>query len=106
MAFKSNSALVLLGRVVWIMFAPLMLLATASFILTQPGLRIGINVAYVATLFAMVLGRCIEHSGGNPKTSTGEESTPAHLRRFILFTLVGGLALWLVVTLLANYVLA
>ena len=105
MAIRSDSALVLLGRIVWVMFGPLLLFAIACFIVTRPGWRIGINVAYLATLVAIVLGRCIEHLGGDPKTSTGETSTPAHLRRFTLFTLVGGLALWLVANLLANYVL-
>jgi hypothetical protein len=83
-----------------------MLIAIACFILTQPGWRIGINIAYFVTLVAVVLGRWIEHLGGDPKTSTGEPSTPAHLRGFTLFTVLGGLALWLTVTLIANYVLA
>jgi hypothetical protein len=104
MALKSDSALVLLGRIIWVMFGPLLLLAIAFFILTRPGWRIGINIAYFVTLVAVVLGRWIEHLGGDPKTSTGERSTPADLHRFILFTLAGGAALWLVANLIANYV--
>jgi hypothetical protein len=106
MALKSDSALVLLGRTVWIMFGPLSLFAIAFFILTRPGWRMGINTAYFVALFAIILGRWIEHLGGDPKTSTGEPSSPADLRRFILFTASGGLALWLVANLIANYVLA
>jgi hypothetical protein len=106
MALKSDSALVLLGRTFWVMFGPLLLLAIAFFILTRPGWRLGINIAYFVTLVAIVLGRWIEHLGGNPKTSTGEPSTPADLRRFILFTIFGWLALWLAANLIANYVLA
>jgi hypothetical protein len=105
MALRSDSALVLLGRVVWVMLGPLWLFVTACFILTGSGWRIGINAAYLVTLVAIVLGRCIEHLGGDPKTSIGETSTAAHLRRFIFFTLAGGFTLWLVVNLLANYVL-
>jgi hypothetical protein len=106
MALKSDSALVLLGRTVWIMFGPLSLVAIAFFILTRPGWRIGINTAYFVALFAIILGRWIEHLGGDPKTSTGEPSSPADLRRFILFTVAGGIALWLFANLIANYVLA
>jgi hypothetical protein len=106
MALKSDSAIVLLGRTFWVMFGPLLLLAIAFFILTRPGWRLGINIAYFVTLLAVVVGRWIEHLGGDPKTSTGERSTPADLRRFILFTIVGWLALWVAANLIANYVLA
>jgi hypothetical protein len=105
MALESDSALVLLGRIIWVMFGPLLLLAIAFFILTQPGWRLGINIAYVVTLVAIVLGRWIEHLGGDPKTSTGEPSTPADLHRFTILAVGGGLALWLVANVIANFVL-
>jgi hypothetical protein len=106
MVIKSSSVLVLLGRAFWIMFGPMLLTATAFLILTKPGWRTGADITFLATLAGMILGRWLEHQGGNPETSTGEPSTPADLRRFILFTLVGGLALWLIANLFANYVLA
>jgi len=105
MAIKSDSALVLVGRIIWMMFGPMLAAANLIFILTVKGWRTGADIAYLVALTAMILGRCVEHLGGNPHTSTGEPSTPADLRRYILLTLIGGLALWLVANLLANYVL-
>jgi hypothetical protein len=77
-------------------------------ILFSPGTgwRTGADIAFLATLGAMILGRCMEHLGGKPETSTGEPSTPADLRRYIILTVVGGLALWIVANEFANYVLA
>ena len=108
MAVKNNSALIILGRSFWIMFGPMLLAATALMIVFTPGTgwRTAADITYLATLVGMILGRCVEHLGGKPETSTGEPSTPADLRRYILLTLVGGLTLWLVANLIANYVLA
>jgi hypothetical protein len=106
MVINSSSVLVVFGRAFWIMIGPMLLTATALMILTKPGWRTGADITFLATLAGMILGRLLEHLGGNPQTSTGEPSTPADLRRFVLFTLVGGLALWLVANLIANYVLA
>jgi hypothetical protein len=105
MTIRSDSALVLLGRTIWIMFGPMLLTANLFFILTMHGWRTAADIAFLVTLVAMILGRCLEHLGGKPQTSTGEPSTPADLRRYILFTAVGGLALWLVANLIANYLL-
>lgn len=90
------------------MFGPMLLVATALMIVFTPGTgwRTTADITYLMTLMGMILGRCVEHLGGKPETSTGEPSTPANLRRYILFTFVGGLALWLVANLIANYVLA
>lgn len=107
MAIKSDSALVLLGRTIWIMFGPLLLTANALFMLLHPGRgwASGASITYIVALVLMVAGRYLEHLGGNPKTSTGEPSTPVDLSRYILCTLVVGLAFWVVANLIANYVL-
>lgn len=108
MAVRSDSVLVMLGRVFWIMLGPMILSATALFIVLNPGSGwgTGADIAYLVTLLLMILGRWVEHLGGHPETSTGEPATPADLSRYVGRTLAGGLALWVVANLIANYALA
>ncbi len=107
MKIKSDSVISMLGRVFWIMFGPMLLGAGVLLIVLNPGTGWGTraDIMYLATLVLMIVGRSVEHLGDHPETSTGEPSAPADLRRYITFMLIGGLAVWAVANLIANYML-
>jgi hypothetical protein len=105
---KDNSALVLLGRSFWIMFGPMLLTAAGLMILFNPGTgwQTGADITFLATLVAMILGRWLEYAGGEPVTGTGEPSTPAHFRRYVVATFIGGVLTWGLLNVVSNHVLA
>jgi hypothetical protein len=102
-----SSALIILGRSFWIMFGPMLLTASGLMIVVNPGTgwQTGADITFLTTLVAMIVGRWLEHTGGDPITSTGEPSTPAHLRRYVLLTLVGGVLGWVLLNTISNYLL-
>ena len=50
----------------------------------------------------MLIGRLIEFRYGQPMTATGEPATAAHLRRYVLWSQVLGLGIWVAAKLVAN----
>ncbi|HXG10472.1 MAG TPA: hypothetical protein VNK04_11985 [Gemmataceae bacterium] len=103
----TTSPLAVLGRLTWMMFGPLALLLAAWGVVSKGGGWLTTaDLAYLAVLAAMLLGRWLEFRGGSPQKATGEPATPADLRRYVIFTLVIGLGVWVVANLLGNYWLA
>jgi hypothetical protein len=54
------------------------------------------DVAFLASLGAMLLGRWAEIRSGHGRTATGELATAAHLRRYVLGAILIGLSVWAV----------
>ena len=105
----TNSSLrVIVGRVFWVMFGPMLLFATGMMILLRPGSgwRTGADITFLVTLVLMILARWAEFSGGNPQKSTGGPATAADFRRFAAAVLIGGLAFYVLANLFVNHVLA
>lgn len=61
------------------------------------------DIAFVAVLAGLVLGRFVEFRGGDPRTATGEPATREHLRRYIVLILTIGLGVWIVANLIGNH---
>jgi hypothetical protein len=103
-----NSALVILGRSFWIMFGPMLLSAAGLIILFNPGTgwQTGADITFLVTLLAMIVGRWLEYCGGEPVTGTGQPSTPADFRRYVLITLIGGALTWVMLNVISNHVMA
>jgi len=104
---RETSALVLFGRTFWIMFGPLMLVASGLMILFNvgSGWRTGADIVYLASLAGMILGRWLEFQGGNPRTSTGEPASARDFRRFMLWIGIGGVGAWVFINLVSNHLL-
>jgi hypothetical protein len=106
-AVRSDSQLILLGRVFWMMAGPAMLLLCTILILSPPGTgwHTAADIVYWIALAGMIGGRWLEYQGGNPRTGTGEPATPAHLWRYMLAVALIGPAVWVVANVVSNYLL-
>lgn len=60
------------------------------------------DIAFLAVLGGMILGRFLEFRGGDPRTADGQPATREHLRRYALAILPIGLAVWAVANLIGN----
>ena len=56
------------------------------------------SMVFLISLFGIVVARWMD-----PTTGIGEPSTPAHVRRFAVTVILGGLTAWVSVNVLANY---
>ena len=106
-AARSDSLAVLLGRIFWALVGPVLLAVYAAMILSSPGRGwlTAADAGYLLVLGGMILGRYIEHRGGNPRNSMGEPSAPGDLRRYVQITLSAGLSLWVAANMISNYLL-
>ncbi len=104
---RSDSQLALIGRLFWMMAGPACLLVSTILILNSPrtGWHTGADIVYWIALAGMILGRWVEHRGGNPRNGMGEPATASDLRRYIVVTALAGTAIWVAVNIVGNYVL-
>lgn len=61
------------------------------------------DIAFLAVLAGVILGRFVEFRGGDPRTATGDPATHEHLRRYVVLTLAIGFAVWTVANLIGNH---
>lgn len=106
-AIRSDSQLALVGRVFWMMAGPACLLVCTILILSPPGTgwHTGADIMYWIALAGMILGRWVEHRGGNPRNGMGEPATASDLRRYIIVVAIVGSAIWVAANIVSNYVL-
>ena len=104
---RESSVFVLFGRSFWIMFGPLLLIASGLMILLNvgSGWHTGADIVYLASLVGMIVGRWLEFQGGNPHKSTGEPATISDFRRFTLWVTIGGAGAWVLANLVSNHLL-
>jgi hypothetical protein len=101
-----TSFLAFLGRLMWVMVGPLVLAIATLLIATRGGGWLtGLDVAYLAVLAGMFLGRWLEFQGGSPQTAEGQPATAADLRNYVVFGVVIGLGVWAVANVVGNHVL-
>jgi hypothetical protein len=97
----------ILGRLFWMMAGPLGLVLAIYFIITSgSGWLTTADLLYFGILGGMILGRWLEFRGGSPETSTGEPSTAADLRRYVLTAVCAGPVVWVVANLVGNHLLS
>jgi len=106
-AIRSDSQLVLFGRLFWMMLGPAVLFVCAVLILNAPRTGWGTiaDIVYWIAAAGMVFGRYVEHRGGDPHTSTGEPATDRDLRRYAIVALIIAAVVWVVANVISNYVL-
>lgn len=104
---RTDSMLVLFGRLFWMLFGPAALLVSAALILTTPraGWRTGADIVFWIALAGMIVGRYVEHRGGNPRTSTGEPATIGDLQRYAIVTAIVGSLIWVIANIVSNHIL-
>ena len=93
-----SSGIVLLGRLAWMTFGPLLLCLMIGVILTQRSGWFTIwDVGFGAIVLLMLTGRWIEQRSGAATTATGEPATVQHFKRYVraLCPIAGGV--WIVV---------
>ncbi len=100
----ATSGISTLARVFWMMLGPLALAVLGLHIVNSgSGWFTVADFVFLAFLGATILARWVEYRGGDPKTGTGEPATPAHLRRYVLATVLVGLAAWTLANLAGNH---
>ena len=106
-AIRSDSQSAFVGRMFWMMAGPACLLVSAILILNSPGSgwHTGADIVYLTALAGMILGRWVEHRGGNPRNGMGEPATASDLRRYIIVAAIAGTAIWVAANIVSNYVL-
>jgi len=106
-AMRNESHIPVVGRLVWMMFGPALLLLCVVQIWKSPnpGWLTTADFVYGFALVAMLVGRWVEHQGGNARTGIGEPATTRDLYRYFLGTCLITIAIWLVVKVVSNYVL-
>jgi hypothetical protein len=106
-AARRDSALGLFGRGLWMIGGPAALLASTVVILSSPqaGWRTRTDIVFWIALAAMIVGRLLEHFGGDPRTSMGEPATSKDLWRYLAVTSVACVLVWLVANTISNHLL-
>ena len=102
---SSNSAA--LARLFWMAVGPMILSLLTVIIVSRTSRWLSLSsVAFLVVLGGMIFARWWEFQGNNPKTSTGDPAMPADLHRYVLFTALVGLCLWVVANLFRSYSIA
>ncbi len=103
---QAGSFLVVVSRVYWLLCGPMILLLTATKILSNgDGWQAPASVLFLVVLLLLPVARWVEFRGGDPMTSTGTPATPADLRRYALIALGVGLSVWLFANAISNHAL-
>ncbi len=104
---RNDSQAALFGRIFWMMIGPALLLVSAAVIINSPrtGWHTGADIVFLVVLAGMILGRWLEHRGGDPRNAMGEPAAPGELGRYILVVFVAGATVWVLANLISNYLL-
>lgn len=104
-AARNESQLPIIGRLVWMMAGPaLLLLCTVQILNSRAGSWIKVSDAlFFLVLVSMFLGRWVEHRGGSPRNGLGEPATAGDLRRYVITTAFVGIAIWVAANLLRDF---
>lgn len=94
------------ARLFWMLLGPMILTLLALSIVTRGDSWFTMpDLAFLVFLFFLPLARWYEFHAGNAQTSTGEAASEYHLRRYVLATLIVGLAAWVLANVLGVHVL-
>jgi hypothetical protein len=93
-----------LGRLLWMMAGPAVLIITTAYILLQgKGWHTTADYVFFFALAGTVVGRWLEVLGGHPQTCDGEPATRKDAYRYSIVALVAGVALWVLANALGNW---
>lgn len=103
---QTSSILVLLSRLMWMMFGPVLACIIVYTILTSGSGWLTVwDIAFVIIIGLMLGGRSIEQRSGAAMTATGEPATTQHLERYVKMLLPVAAVIWCAANVLGNHVL-
>jgi hypothetical protein len=107
MSAANASTLVVVSRLFWMMFGPMLLTVSALIIANAVGAgwRTTADIAFLVILALTIAARWVEFGGGAAMDGAGKSVGRDHIVRYTGFTLVAGLAVWVAANVVANYLL-
>ncbi len=105
-AAKGSSGLALLGRLMWMMWGPMLLLFISYTIITNGGWITAWDAAFVVVVALMVGGRWLEQRSGSAMTATGAVASIDNFRKYVRVLLLLAAVAWITVNILGNHFLA
>jgi hypothetical protein len=100
---KGISIGVACARIFWMMIGPITLAVLAFNIAnTGRGWLIGLDIAYLLVLTAVLAARWLEFRSGQGQTAEGLPLTAGGLRRYLLITASVGLVVWVGANFIGN----
>lgn len=102
-----TSLSVLLGRLMWALLGPmLLLLSTYAIIFVGKGWFTRWDAIFGGLVVLMLAGRWLEHRSGSATTITGEPATAEQYHRYLILLPAVAVILWLVANVVNNLILA
>jgi len=93
--------IILIGGLLRMVFGPMMLfLSTLALTIKAEGFFTRADIYYLLALGSMISGRWLEFYGGGAQTGDGKPASARDLRRYSLLLGAGGLALWLIASMI------
>jgi len=105
-AGEGHSGAVMFGRLMWMVFGPMLMLLITYSIVTGAGWFTPRDVAFGIVVALMVGGRWVEHRSGAALTATGEPAGVGHFKRYVRVLLPLAAGVWVTANVLGNHILA
>lgn len=103
---EAKTATVLLGRLMWMLFGPVILAYTIYIIVSRgEGWLTPWDAVFVIVAALMIGGRWIEQRSGTAMTATGERATPEDFARYVRILLPAAIGVWIVANVVGNHLL-
>ena len=100
-ATRATPKSTLLGGLLWMVFGPMMLfLSTIALVIKAEGFFTRADIYYLVGVGSMIVGRWLEFYGGGAETGDGKPASARDPRRYSLLLGAGGLALWLIASMI------
>lgn len=105
-AGEVRSGVALLGRLMWMVFGPMLLLLITYSIVTRVGWFTPRDAAFGIVVALMVGGRWVEQQSRAAMTATGEPAGADHFKRYARVLLPLAAGVWIAANVLGNHILA
>lgn len=105
-AGEVGSGAALLGRLMWMVLGPMLMLLITYALVTRAGWFTPRDAAFGIVVTLMVGGRWVEQRSGAAMTATGEPAGAQHFKRYARILLPLATGVWVTAKVLGNHVLA
>lgn len=101
-----NSGTVLLGRLMWMMIGPgLLVFAIYTIVTSGSGWLTAWDLVFAIVAALMVGGRWIEQRSGVAMTATGNRSTPEDFAKYVRILVPAAVGAWIAANVVGNHLL-
>ncbi len=105
-AGEVHSGVVLLGRLMWMVLGPMLMLMITYSTVTGTGWFALRDAVFSIVVALMVAGRWVEQQSGAAMTATGEPAGAGHFNRYVRVLLPLAMGVWITAKVLGNHILA